>query len=342
MQPTRDSTTIRFPVTFDGGGGTAKGNKNKWGWLLLLAFVWVMGVIVVLVASDSFFKFIYPFASAFLLSYIVRFLIFRERYYKQKRSELIENDFNFEHTVFWNIYEVSNRYPHIITFGNGYKGVFITLDKDVIVGKGEDAMYRHHEAIADAYKVMAELGIECEHIDYVDTLGNDQRLQGLFKQAENTENPDLQALITHIYDYTEHLMKSTYSSYDVYAFYSMKRDDVLWESLQPVLAELRNANYLRARVLNKNEIALLVKTLMNIGDFSMNRTNEALFRGMEGTSKYITPIWTETNGERIKLNKTSKELEEDTRVRKVEKEVKRKSIFKRNKKKDDQEIDLFK
>lgn len=347
MRPQNHDSVIHIPITFD-GGGSANIQSNKLGWSILVTIIWLFGVIVVMVASDTIFKFFYPFISGFFCSYIFRFLIMRERYYKAKRAELIEADFSFSHTVFWNIYEITNRHPHMAMFGNGMRGVFIALDKNVVVGKGDDAEYYHHEAIAEAYKEMGKRGIECIHIDYVDTLGNDTRMKGLFEQAEAIKNKDLKSIITHIYDHIDFLMRSTYASYDVYAFYSNKKEDVFWDDLQPIIRQLRNANYLRARVLSKEEIASLVKTLMNIKDFSVNNTNEKLFMEMHTSTQYIRPIWTELDGVRTKVNKTLNEIEEEKRVQKVEKRVKRNNmkdkLIKRKKGQDpeeDEEIDLF-
>lgn len=344
MRPKKGSNIVEIPITFDSGGGGLRGaQSSKQLWVFFVILFWLLSSSFVFVASETFFQVVYPFISFFLLSYIVRFLIIRERYFKAKRKELVEHDYMFNHSLFWNIYEISKRYPYTASFGNGMKGIFIALDKDVIVGKDKDNDYYHHEAIANAYQQMEKRGIECIHIDYMDTVGKDERMPNLFKQAERTENPDLKKVIVRKYDHIEETMNKSYASYDVYAFYSHAREDLFWDELQVILGYFREANYIRARALNREEISRLTKSLMNIEEFSVNRANDNLFKEMNQV-EYIRTIWTEKEGVREVLNKTMEEVAEVKRVQQAEKKVKKsriksKGLFK--KKKEEEDINLF-
>jgi hypothetical protein len=343
MKPIKGSDTLQIPITFDNGGGGRSTQTGKPLWVFFTVLFWVISSIIVFVASETLWQWIYPFLSFFLLSYIVRFLIIRERYFKAKRKELMDNDYMFNHSIFWNIYEVGNKYPHIVQFGSGMKGIFIALDKDVIVGKDKDHDYYHHEAIANAYQQMEKRGIECIHIDYMDTVGKDSRMQSLFQQASKTENIDLRRVMVKVYDHIEYTMNKSYASYDVYCFYSGGRDDLFWDELQVVLDYFRQANYIRARALNRDDIAILVKSIMNIDEFSVNRANDNLFKELNQV-EHIRAIWTEKDGSREVLNKTLEEVAEVKRVQQAEKKLKKSKIGKKGlfkKKKEEEDIDLF-
>lgn len=343
MKPVKGSDIIQIPITFDVGGAGRASATARPLWIWLVFILWAMFSIIVFIVADGYKKFIYPAMAFFFLSYVVRFLILREKYFRKKRKELIEHDYMFKHSIFWDIYDISPRYPHIVYFGSGLKGIFVALDKDVIVGKEDDYSYYHHEAIAEAYHQMEKRGIECIHIDYMDVIGKDTRMEHLFRQAEKIENPDLKRVMIHIYDHIESTMNKSFASYDVYCFYSVAREDLFWDDLQVVLDCFLQANYIRARVLNRDEISVLVKSIMNIDEFSVNKAIDNLFKEMNKV-EYIRPIWTEKDGKRTIINKTLEEIEEAKRVyqseRKLKKKSRRKGFFKK-KNQVEADIDLF-
>lgn len=344
MRPQPHDDSVKIPITFDARGGRTNGS-SKGGWIVLVTSAWLIMCVIVFFASQSIFRWIFPFISFFFLTYIFRFLILRERFYRAKRQELIENDYVFNYNVFWNIYEINNSTPNICYFGNGLKAIFVAFDKDVIIGRPTDNEYYHHEAIANAYQQLAKRGIEAIHIDYMDTLGKDKRMQKLFEDAENTENPELRKLLIRKYDYMETEMNHSYASYDVYAFYSNQRDDIFWDELQLIIQQFKQANYLRARTLNRDDISELVETLMNIDNFSINQANDNMFVEMNTERSYLRVIWTESNGEKTQINKTLDEVKETNRIKKVEKEMRKGKIkdklFKKPTEEDTKEVDLF-
>lgn len=343
MQPKKGSDILQIPITFDTKGGNRASVSARPLWVFLALLLWFLSSLFVFIAASGFLKVGYPILSFIGVTYIIRFIIVRERYFKSKRKELMEKEYMFNHSVFWNIYEIRNRYPHIVSFGNGLKGVFIAFDKDVIVGKDNDYDYYHHEAIANAYQQMEKRQIECMHIDYMDTVGKDERLQDLFSRSERIVNKDLRKVMTRIFAHIERKMNRAYASYDVYCFYSKSREDLFWDELQVVLQYFGQANYIRHRVLDRDDISMLVKSIMNIEDFSVNRANDNLFKELN-QSEHIRPIWVENSDTgRTILNKTLEEIAEVKRVQKSEKKLKKvrknKGLFK--KQVEEEEIDLF-
>ena len=276
---------------------------------------------------------------------IVRFLLFREPYFKKKRNDLVEKNYQYPHSIFWNIYEVTNGYPAICRYANGMKSIFVVFDKDVIVGREADAEYYHHEAIAEAYLQMHKRGIDCMHIDYMDTVGKDDRVKGLFGMANDAENPDLKEVLLRVFDNVEYIMQHSYASYDVYCFFYSGKDELFMDELEVILDSFLEANYIRYRVLDKLAIGELVKSVLNISDFSVKDASEKLFSDLGGTH-YLTPIWVEretSNGvERVTLNKTSAQKEAERATREAEKVARKNKISNRqNKEMLEEEVDLF-
>lgn len=336
MQPQRGSNIFQVPLTFDYRGGSSSSTKHKILWSLLVLLVDVFLSVVLFLSNTVLSALIWSLVVLFLSTYVLRFVIFRENYFRGKRKELLENNYLFDNTSFWNIYEISSREPHIVKFGTGMRGVFIAFDKDVIVGKDPDNSFDHMESLAEAYKNMQRKGIDCIHIDYMDVVGKDDRMTSLFDLASGVDNEELKMVVTMMYDYTVKSMNLVYASYDVYCFYSYSREDIFWSELQQVIQFFLQANYIRARMLNREAISALTETLLNLDDFSVNNANNSRLMQINNDSNFIRQIWVEKNGVREVLSKTMEEMEEDKRVLQAEKSVKRKS---KSKSKDS--IDLF-
>lgn len=328
MRPSKTDIILKIPVTVDSKGVSKLLGVTTFMWVGLLLILWLFASILFVIAASGFNKILYPLVSFIILFYITRFVLFRERYFKKKRDELKSKDFKFDFNIFWGIYEVSDMYPHIAYMNNGLKAIFVVFDKDVIVGKPEDREYTHYEAIANAYQQMTKRGIDCVHVDYMDTLGSDSRLDNLFKNVSMVENKDLKKVLTNIYDNISYNMSKMYTSYDVYCFYFGGKENVFWDELNIVLSSFMQANYVGYRILNKDGISDLVKAVVNLDSFSVNKSCESLF--MESLStEYIRPLWVEVNGQRTVINKPMEEILEAKRVADAEKAVKKRKSKKR-------------
>lgn len=343
MIPKKGSDKIFIPITFDMQNRGMIQKSGRGVWLFVITVVWLFTSILFLIAAEPFWKVMYPVLSFIICSSFLRFIVYRERYYRKQRQELIDTDYKFDQKIFWNIYEIGSAYPYVYQFKNNLKGIFVSLEKGATVGRQEDDDYYHYEAIALAYQEMAKRGLVCKHIDYMDTVGRDDRLNGLFEISDNAENPDLKKLLLHFYDNIEYKMSKVYVSYDVYCFLYTGRDDIAWEDIKGVLQCFKLANYSKFKVLNREEISKVVKAVVNIEDFSVNRACESLFKDSM-YMEYIKPIWVEKDGEKTILNKTTEELQALRQVVQAERKLKkvRKPLFGKKKKEAESiEIDLF-
>lgn len=345
VRPNRDAYTVQIPLTFDGGSAKPGVSKERFLISAGLLFAWVAITIVCLLLAEGLSKIGIPFVLLLILIPLIRFIVIRENYFRKKREKILDNDFSYPHSIFWDIHEISPKYPYICRYMSGLKAIFVRFDKDVIVGKELDNQFNHFEAISEAYLQMSKRGINCVHIDYMDSVGKDDRMVHLFDIARESENSDLRDLLTHIFDNVEYTMKKSYATYDVYAFFCSEKEEIFWGELEIVLDYFLNANYLRYSILDRDEIGDVVKSVMNVDNFSVNRTSESLFLE-SGISTHLKPIWIERNGEKKILNKTREEIEEERNVSQVEKQFKKTNKRKKKSKYvqkvvEQQEIDLF-
>lgn len=323
MIPEEDSYVVTIPITFDVNSKPQGLTNDKFILSGVVFLLWIaLFIISFFVEAEIGSKILFDIGSFVVMMVIVRFLLLRESYFKSRRNELVEKDYQYPYSQFWNIYEVDNAYPHICRFANGLKAVFVRFDKDVVVGREENNEYMHYEAISEAYLQMHKRGIECVHIDYMDTVGKDDRVNCLFKMAEDTENQDLSEVLTRLFDNVSVIMEHSYASYDVYCFYYNGKEDLFLDELDVVLAEFMQANYINKVFLDKEEINELVKSVFNLRTFSVNYACDKLFSDLGGTH-YLTPIWVERNDERKILNKTREEKAAEQEVRTEEKNLKK-------------------
>lgn len=323
MIPDKKSPIIEIPITFESNAKPQGLTNDKFVMSIIAFGIWLfVSILLIFVDLTIFQKILYIVGLFIIVLTLSRFVFLRESYFKKKRNELVEKDYQYPYSTFWNIYEITNGYPAICRYANNLKAIFVQFDKDVIVGRDPDAEYYHFEAIADAYLQMHKRGIDCMHIDYMDTVGKDERVKSLFDMANDAENEDLQEVLMRIFDNVEYVMQHSYASYDVYCFFYTGKDELFMDELEVVLDAFLEANYIRYRILGKDEIGELVKSVFNLSEFSVRDSSEKLFADLGGTH-YLTPIWVErttSNGvERVTLNKTSAQKEAERATREAEK-----------------------
>ena len=129
MIPQKRSPIVQIPITFD-SSSKPQGLTNDKFYLSLLVFgIWVFCAIVLIVSALTISeKILYGIGSFIVATLIIRFVLMRENYFKKKRMDLVEKDFKYPYSVFWNIYEVTSSYPHICRYANGLKSVFVVFD----------------------------------------------------------------------------------------------------------------------------------------------------------------------------------------------------------------------
>ncbi|MNV43014.1 hypothetical protein D3C71_1347170 [compost metagenome] len=332
MKPIKGRGSIDIPMTVTPVGARKTG--GKWFASFLLIVIWLFLMLVLGLTLEGAKKGIVLFLVTLSCIYIFRFGIIREHYYRKKRETLMQSDYLFDHDLFWSILDMKT----IAHLANGIKAVYIAFDKDVVVGKDDDDDFYHYEAIANAYKKTVKSGIECIHIDLMDTVGKDTRLVSMFSLLDKVVNEDIKKVLFKKYDYIEKMMNRSYATYDVYAFYYTGDDAIFWEDLQSILSYFRQANYIRLRLLNKEEVGIIAESLFNLDEFSINNATNLWLKKSKKVN-YLRPIWVEKDGERKVLNKTTEEINQEKKVLDAERRVKSKKgkMFSKEK---DADIDL--
>lgn len=360
MTPQPGDTSINLPITFDYKGGRGENKKGKI--ILSIADVLLTVIFTVGCASNDnleiWMRFLLPCVILYIGLFILRFFVFRELWFSDVYETLKATDYDLKLDQIWQIFDIDFEYPYICYFKNGYKGIFVRMEKDAITGKVGDAQFDHYSAIGDAYNVAHSLNMNIVHIDYMDNVGNDTRMQKLYDDLVFVENPDMQEMLIDIYSNLQDEMSQNYASFDIYLFLTRDKLNNFVYNMQTVCNYMLGGNFITYKVLDRFEISRVCVALFNLHDFSIVEACENVLSGVghhgvipikvkhgDGTEE----IFNKTTAEKKVIaaenaRKQKERLAEQERQKAEAKQRKKNAklgIKPKEKKKDMTELDLF-
>lgn len=363
MTPQIGDTSIVIPITFDYNGG--RGETKKWR-IIASCIVIVLTLILTIGVSTNkdmelWLKFILDLVILYVGSIIIRFAIFREIRFSDIYETFKETDYSLNIKYFWQIFDVEQEYPYTCYFRNGKKGIFVKMVRSAVIGKSENTVYDHYEAVADGYNKAYSLKMDLVHIDYMEDIGSDGRLDDMMNELSQVEGENMRMLLSDMYNNISYDLSGSYAAFDVYLFITRNEEEEFIKNVTTVCQSMLGGNYITYKVMNKYELSSLCKDLFNFNEFSINEACDAIVEsngtGIEG----ITPIkLISADGKVTILNQTQQEKrlsneiaerrrkeEEILRERKKKelREVRKKSRRNKNKpvntKQEDEEIELY-
>lgn len=364
FRPQPGDTSINIPITFDYKGGRGQNTKGKVIVAIGISVITLIGVIGTASnkQAELYIRCFAPCLIFYIGLFLMRFLVFNELWFSDIYEGLVADDYELKLDSIWQIFDIDFEYPYICYFKNGYKGIFVRMEKDAITGKPDEAMYDHYEAVGDAYNIAHSLNMNICHIDYMDNVGNDARLQKMYDDLAFVENPDMHEMLIDIYSHLQDEMSRNYASFDIYLF--MTRDNInnFVYNMQAVCQRMLGGNFITYKVLDRYEIAKVCVALFNLHEFSIVDACENVLQN-ESSSGIIPISVTHGDGSVEEFNKTIaekevlaaenrrklKEREEEAEKAKAEAKRKRhearhrkgKPVVEEPKKQEEDEVSLF-
>lgn len=283
MIPQPGVRSINIPVTFDYKGGRGENKKGK----IILS---IADTLITLIFTfgcamnknlDLWMRILLPCIVFYIGLFILRFFVFRELWFSDVYETLKATDYDLKLDQIWQIFDIDFKYPYICYFKNGYKGVFVRMEKDAITGKVGDAQFDHYNAIGNAYNLAHSLNMNIIHIDYMDNVGNDTRMQKLYDDLVFVENPDMQEMLIDIYSNLQDEMSQNYASFDIYLFMTRDKITNFVYNIQSVCACMLGGNFITYKVLDRFEISRVCVALFNLHDFSIVEACENVLSGVD-------------------------------------------------------------
>lgn len=340
MTPQPGDTSINLPMTFDYKGGRSSNTKGK----LIIGAADVLATVIFIVGSslnpnfELWQKVLFDLGILYIGLAVLRFLVFREVYYSDIYETLKESDYELKLEYIWQIFDIDVEYPYICYFRNGYKGIFVRMEKDAVTGKADTNIFDHYDSIGNAYNLCHSLNMNMVHIDYMDNVGNDTRMQKMFDNLAFVENPDMQEMLIDIYNNLQSEMSRNYASFDIYLFLTRDNTRNFVYNVQSVASEMLSGNFITYKILDRYEIARVCSALFNLHDFSILDACEATMNG-ESNGGIIPIKVTHGDGTVTEINKTKEEQriisERNARLKKEREEeaLRRRHEARRNKRK---------
>ena len=280
FQPDVDDTSISIPITFDYKGGRSQDKKGKIMMSIIIVVLFILGEVIILTALKESMEFWQRIGIAliyaYILLFIIRFLVFHELRYSDMYEELKRIDYQPETSVFWKIFDIDHRYPYICYFQNGYKGIFVKMEKGPISGKPDTAVYDHYEKISDSYNMAHALNMDIVHIDYMDSVGNDYRIDNLMEGLTTFTNPEMVSMLIDIYTNLQEEASHNYSNYDIYLFLTKDKADNFLYNIRQVVNGMIGGNFITYNFLDRNKIREVCLALWNLQDLSINACCETV------------------------------------------------------------------
>lgn len=261
--------SVVLPVTFDYKGGRSSNTKTN-VLVTLISAVLVIFVSIGIFARESsevYMRLLYFILLLVGYSFFLRYFVFKEKKYRKMFQEEEERPDTI--TSYWGIYKIEDQYPYICHYIDGKRGIFVSLLKDVFVGKGDDVVSRHYDAVSDAYNVAHRMKADMVAVDYMDSVGNDTRITGLYIELSHNSNEKLKNMMGYLYRGLLDNVEGEFASYDVYCITTGNKAVDLKRVLSAVVGEFLNGNYVAYRVLSSSRLKQMCATLVNNPSFSV-------------------------------------------------------------------------
>lgn len=279
--------SIVLPVTFDYKGGRSGNLKSSIILFLITIVACILASIVIFnlngkPISDRWIYFIVLWVAYF---FFARFIVFKEKTYrdylgslKKVSSEGLLTEEDKTSDTYWGIFDINDNYPHECYYVDGKRAIFVSLSKDIFIGKGMDVITRHYDAISDAYNLASRNQVDLVGIDYMDTVGNDTRMTTLYSELGYSRNEKLKYFVGSLYKGLSENMEGEFASYDVYCIVANNKNVNLQKVMMRIVTQLLEGNYVAYKVLDEPAIRQLCSVLTNNKDFSLLSARDSILR----------------------------------------------------------------
>jgi hypothetical protein len=326
---------IFIPLTFDikENGLELKNYKKLW---LLLSIIFIVVVQVLFFVKLNWVGIIVVTPLWLLISTLmIRFVILQERFYRGNYKRMVNEGFNISPMQSWGIVSISKNKPYICTLDNGFHSVYISLHHGSLVGKNTSFETEHREIIRDVIKELITKGISVSVLNLSADLKTDKRYNNFLSRDFKSDNEDLNLLLKGVNSYLGVVMEDTISQYDILTLTTSYGDTHLRKTVSEVLPMLTESNIVGYSFMNFQDLSVVLEELLGFEDFSLKNS----LQGLEKSS-VLKLLWTEVNGVKTELLKSSEEMDALKKVVDSERKAKKKWISKLKGNSDD-EIDLF-
>lgn len=247
----------------------------------------------------------------FIASFVVRYVIFEERYYFKMYKKMLANQ-NPTTAVFWRIAAIRDTVRGgILRYSDGKYGAILKLERDSIIGKNSEFRESHFDALSDFYKEIALRKLAFVQLNMMERADNDSRIPALDTLILNEPNANLRKVLQLELGYIKNRSRETLYETDYILVYTTKleRVDSLISDIQACASILLDGAYSGFEILGQREIIDLHKEIFGIGYFNLSEASINTFNEVGAKKKAITlKALKLTNGRTVELTKRDTDI----------------------------------
>lgn len=247
----------------------------------------------------------------FIASFVVRYVIFEERYYFKMYKKMLANQ-NPTTAVFWRIAAIRDTVRGgILRYSDGKYGAILKLERDSIIGKNSEFRESHFDALSDFYKELALRKLAFVQLNMMERADNDSRIPALDTLILNEPNANLKKVLQLELGYIKNRSRETLYETDYILVYTTKleRVDSLISDIQSCASILLDGAYSGFEILGQREIIDLHKEIFGIGYFNLSEASINTFNEVGAKKKAITlKALKLTNGRTVELTKRDTDI----------------------------------
>lgn len=294
--------------------------------LMILALVIIIMELAAREPAASFFQYVIWIGLWAIVSFfVVRFVIFEEKFYYKMYKEMQKYEIATP-AVFWNISSIKDTdNGGIITYSDARVGIIVKLDRDTITGKTADFKETHYDAISDFYRAVNDSRYSFVQMNIMEQAGKDPRLNELSKLVNKNDNPSIRKLMELEIGHIKNITNTTLYESDYFLFYTndISKVDTIIDDIGECLLKIFDGAFIGYSVLGTKEIVELVKELYGVKYFNSTQASLFMFdfNGAGGVSpiNINSLIWTDGNMQKLvpaeinKLRKITSDVIRETR-----------------------------
>ena len=247
------------------------------------------GSILSLVLIVAYLKGRYASGSAYIIfvgawviafSYILRYIIFEEKFYYSMYKNLKESEITTP-ALFWNIAAIKDTEDGaLLTYADGKLGIVVKLERDTITGKTKEFKEDHYDAISDFYKEIVDRGYSFVQMNIMERAGNDPRLAELDKLIHKDDNPNIQNLMEKQIGYIKNITHRTLYESDYVIIYTsdLNRTEAIVNDSIDCIYKIFGGAFIGYRILSSRDIIEFVKEQYGVKYFNHSEAMLSMFR----------------------------------------------------------------
>ena len=233
----------------------------------------ILGVFLIIIIGSASQGGINLFAGLFIWfiisQYVIRYVVFEEkRYYKAymqtKQVEVCTPAEFFKITA---VRETPN--GSVIMFRNGQVGVLVRLERGTVVGRSEDFMGEHYDAMSEMFRALLRAKLKFLVMDVCESTGNESTVDVLGRLTVNSTNKNINKLMELQVGYIKTLVNDTIYSKDYLLIYTeASRVGTLIAEVEEALRMSMDGAIDGYEIMDQNGISAFVSEYFGVGYFS--------------------------------------------------------------------------